>query len=1258
MSKRIVGFLLAFCVVLTLLPIPALADEAAEVAQVARDIMWTEDASEVRDAEKPENALIEPAADTAADAVNVPTETENAKSVTSKQAPLSASQTSGIKSGVEENEDELLVELLGETVNYTLETPNYSTGVKSCAELESRLKSLKSKYVGTYWTINGQSKTWYGDSKYYYGWQCKGFANYIFNDLFCKGNIGGYDSKKYYIPSPNGAKEIGKKWNLESTDSASVKALLSQAQIGDYIQVRRRNSDDTGHSMIVAGVSSSGITIFDCNSDGKCGVRWYTQDWATFASKNIGMSLYHSTAYPKPDAPTITTTTANSETAIKVEWNTVSGADSYILSWRKAGENTQYTDISNIAGTSKAVSNLESATRYFFRVKAVNGSGESDWSTTKYCYTNNEQPEITRVSGSVSSLDLKWKKAQGAKTYEIYRKKYNGDYSKIKSVSNTTTSYTDTALEAGTMYVYKVTAKCEWSNSSGGTDKANCESAEKTKYTHMTAPSLTVKGQTSIQIKWNKNYGNKEYAFHVFRNGADIATVPYSTTSYTDTGLSAGTTYEYQIKSYETNGTGTVDSLKASAKTETPSSSWNHQPTFTRVKGTVGFVDVDLTWEKPQNAVSYAILRKASDESAYTTLASGLTTETYRNNVIPGKEYSYQIVAHCALNGGEWDIPSNVATYVAPQMRKLDINCWVDGVWSSVLTDIATVDTFIDGALIRDDWFDFYESVPVGSTYCFNDIKATSSYIYLQCNEALGGVVTAGDGDISINLIFTSAKMLNPAVFNLAYYKERNPDLVTGFNNDDAGITNHWLTAGIDEGRIASPAFDAVWYMEKYPHLNDGYGEKNYRGALIHYVDFGMSEGAWGSSEFNAGIYRQNYFDLQQGYGDNIVGYAVHYVEAGKAEGRIANARLTVTFDANGGSCDMQSREYTAGLKYDVLPNATRANYAFDGWYTEADGGYQVTADMEDYYAQHHTLYAHWTAIPTERNLVSIEIAARPNKTVYKIGEAWDGAGLSVRATYSDNASEILTSGFTVAGFDSSSAGDKTITVEYQGKSAAFTVSVTESAIGAAQLVIDSQSASPGGKITVPVLLKNNPGIVGFSFAVQYDAEKLEYLSATDGNFSGIADNVSVNDNQLGFAYSSASGANLSGETIVKLTFQAKSGAKGTTKLLLVMDEDFGDSFRAFHSETQQIVSIDVNTQDGEITIADFIPGDVNDSGRVDNDDLILLTRYRARWKVTINMDAADVDGSGKVDNDDLILLTRYRARWKVTLLPGKVSSG
>ena len=108
-------------------------------------------------------------------------------------------------------------------VNYNVEPANYSTGVTTVDELSKRLENLTSKYVGTYWTSTGKacsshSGTCY--SKYYYGWQCKGFAAYIFNDLFCGGNIGPYDeSEYYYIPNPQNATLIGQKTNISRTRS-------------------------------------------------------------------------------------------------------------------------------------------------------------------------------------------------------------------------------------------------------------------------------------------------------------------------------------------------------------------------------------------------------------------------------------------------------------------------------------------------------------------------------------------------------------------------------------------------------------------------------------------------------------------------------------------------------------------------------------------------------------------------------------------------------------------------------------------------------------------------------------------------------------------------------------------------------------------------------------------------------------------------------------------------------------------------------
>ena len=73
--------------------------------------------------------------------------------------------------------------------------------------------------------------------------------------------------------------------------------------------------------------------------------------------------------------------------------------------------------------------------------------------------------------------------------------------------------------------------------------------------------------------------------------------------------------------------------------------------------------------------------------------------------------------------------------------------------------------------------------------------------------------------------------------------------------------------------------------------------------------------------------------------------------------------------------------------------------------------------------------------------LVSIEITSPPTKTSYNIGEALSLSGLAVTAFYDDGTSKAVT-GYTHSGFDSVTAGSKTITVSFEGQTAQFTVMV------------------------------------------------------------------------------------------------------------------------------------------------------------------------------------------------------------------------
>ncbi len=70
----------------------------------------------------------------------------------------------------------------------------------------------------------------------------------------------------------------------------------------------------------------------------------------------------------------------------------------------------------------------------------------------------------------------------------------------------------------------------------------------------------------------------------------------------------------------------------------------------------------------------------------------------------------------------------------------------------------------------------------------------------------------------------------------------------------------------------------------------------------------------------------------------------------------------TVTFDANGGTTPTASKSVTYASTYGTLPTPTRTGYTFNGWFTAASGGTQVTASTTVSITAAQTLYAHWTA--------------------------------------------------------------------------------------------------------------------------------------------------------------------------------------------------------------------------------------------------------------------------------------------------------
>lgn len=72
-----------------------------------------------------------------------------------------------------------------------------------------------------------------------------------------------------------------------------------------------------------------------------------------------------------------------------------------------------------------------------------------------------------------------------------------------------------------------------------------------------------------------------------------------------------------------------------------------------------------------------------------------------------------------------------------------------------------------------------------------------------------------------------------------------------------------------------------------------------------------------------------------------------------------APTEYTITFNGNGGTPSAGTMS-TAGGKLTSLPTATRSgSYSFDGWYTAASGGTQITTAYA--FSANTTVYAHWT---------------------------------------------------------------------------------------------------------------------------------------------------------------------------------------------------------------------------------------------------------------------------------------------------------
>ena len=161
------------------------------------------------------------------------------------------------------------------------------------------------------------------------------------------------------------------------------------------------------------------------------------------------------------------------------------------------------------------------------------------------------------------------------------------------------------------------------------------------------APSISSITTNSLVLSWIDG-STDESGFNIERstdgvNYLPLVTVGANVTSYTNTGLTANTTYYYRVRAY--NNVGTSAWVSVSGKTLNVTA----PAAPTGLKATAGIKKVALTWVASSGATSYNIKRATTSSGIPTTIAT-VTGTSFTNTGLTSRTTYFYVVS--AVNAG------------------------------------------------------------------------------------------------------------------------------------------------------------------------------------------------------------------------------------------------------------------------------------------------------------------------------------------------------------------------------------------------------------------------------------------------------------------------------------------------------------------------------------------------------------------------------------------------------------------------------
>ncbi|MCL1947504.1 MAG: fibronectin type III domain-containing protein [Chitinivibrionia bacterium] len=330
---------------------------------------------------------------------------------------------------------------------------------------------------------------------------------------------------------------------------------------GTYNYLKNVRSPSITHTD--AGLSPSTPRYYKVSAGNNCGESALSSDY-DFAKTTCTISA----------TPGGILATGIAQDTIRVTWNPVQNATGYYVYY--GSTSSANTSSYKVTGTSFKLYGLSAGSTRYFKVSSYNDCGESAQSNTVSATTctNPSAPSRILASGqSSSSIRISWNQVSGATSYNVYRSTTSSTsgFTKVGTVSSTSTSYTDTGLSSNQTYYYRVSAvnNCGESALSSDYDLASTICTTINAPANVSAQALSSR---SIKISWNPVDGATSYNVYycTTANGTyqKRGSTSSSTTSYTDDyGLSPATPYFYKVTAVSSCGESALGANIAAATT-------------------------------------------------------------------------------------------------------------------------------------------------------------------------------------------------------------------------------------------------------------------------------------------------------------------------------------------------------------------------------------------------------------------------------------------------------------------------------------------------------------------------------------------------------------------------------------------------------------------------------------------------------------------------------------------------------------------